>query len=319
MTSMLELSAYLKSERERQGLSLQALSEQAHVSVSMLRHLEEGEYDLIGTSLLIRNFVRAYCTVLGMDPEPLIEKHAPDIHACDGQDRGIQRYRTVVKALKTKRRIGILPVLFLLIVTAGGVYGGTWLWKRYEQQAAQQSISGVYTQQELPADLPEKDVKTLDPAVEISKPSVHEKEAMREVPVESQSGQAPERPAHQAKPVEGLAAKPAAIGESPSEVLPEEKTSGQVGVAEKKQVFSVDAEQKTWIQVKIDNKAAQEALLQPGEKREWEAEESIQVVVGNAGGVRMKWNGSALNIPGRPGSVLRFRLPEQGASGENRT
>lgn len=319
MTSMQDLSEYLKSERERQGLSLQALSEQAHVSVSMLRHLEEGEYDLIGTSLLIRNFVRAYCAVLGIDPEPLIEKHAPDIHACDGQDRGIQRYRSVVKALKTKRRIGILPVLFLLIVTAGGVYGGTWLWKRYEQQTAQQTISGVYIQQELPTDLPEKDAKAQDPAVGAPKPQTHEKETVKQVPVESQSGQVAERPMHPAKPPEAVAAKQAGTGESTAEVLPEEKPSGQVKVAGKKQVFSVDAEQKTWIQVKIDNKATQEALLQPGEKREWEADESIQVVVGNAGGVRMMWNGSALNIPGKPGSVIRFRLPEQGISGENRT
>ena len=319
MTSMQELSEYLKSERERQGLSLHALSERAHVSVSMLRHLEEGEYDSIGTSLLIRNFVRAYCSVLAIDPEPLIEKYAPDIHACDGQDRGIQRYRSVVKALKTKRRIGILPVLFLLIVTAGGVYGGTWLWKRYERQSAQQSITGVFSQQELPSDLPEKEAKPQEPDAKIGKPPVQEKGPVRHVPTESQSGQATERLMHQGKPAEGVVAKPAAVGESPSEVLPDEKPSGQVGEAGKKQVFSVEAEQKTWIQVKVDNKAPQEALLQPGEKREWEAEESMQVVVGNAGGVRMMWNGTALNVQGKPGSVLRFRLPEQGTSGDNRT
>jgi len=51
-------------------------------------------------------------------------------------------------------------------------------------------------------------------------------------------------------------------------------------------------------------------MLRPGERREWSADRDLQVVVGNAGGIRMKWNGQPLEAPRDSGRVLRFRLPD---------
>jgi len=51
-------------------------------------------------------------------------------------------------------------------------------------------------------------------------------------------------------------------------------------------------------------------MLYPGDRREWAAGKSLQVVIGNAGGVLMKWNEQLLKAPREPGRVLRFRLPD---------
>lgn len=37
----------------------------------------------------------------------------------------------------------------------------------------------------------------------------------------------------------------------------------------------------------------------------------MRIVIGNAGGVSMKWDGRPVDIPARPGSVLRFSLPDE--------
>jgi hypothetical protein len=51
-------------------------------------------------------------------------------------------------------------------------------------------------------------------------------------------------------------------------------------------------------------------MLRPGDRREWSADRDLQVVVGNAGGIHMKWNGRQIEAPRDPGRVLRFRLPD---------
>ena len=74
--------------------------------------------------------------------------------------------------------------------------------------------------------------------------------------------------------------------------------------------FTVNAEDRVWIQVKIDGQKSRSELLQSGDHREWVAVKSLEVVIGNAGGVRMKWNDNPLKAPHDVGRVLRFRLPD---------
>jgi hypothetical protein len=74
--------------------------------------------------------------------------------------------------------------------------------------------------------------------------------------------------------------------------------------------FVVEADDKVWIQVKIDEKETQSEILYPGDRREWDAARILQVVIGNAGGIRMRWNGQQLEAPRNSGRVLRFRLPD---------
>jgi len=75
--------------------------------------------------------------------------------------------------------------------------------------------------------------------------------------------------------------------------------------------FAVEADAKTWVQVVIDEKETRSAMLHQGEAREWSALKGMRIVIGNAGGVHMKWDDQQVKAPRDPGRVLRFRLPEQ--------
>jgi cytoskeleton protein RodZ len=161
------------------------------------------------------------------------------------------------------------------------VFGGVWFWKYKGYSGISQSLSrSGYPQQDLPSDLSDK---------------------------RGQGGwTAP--PKTQETPV----SKAPAMGTSPADVLPEpsEKPNAPAEGAGK-QTFSVEASQRTWIQVTMDDKSTQNAMLQPGDKRDWEAEKGMKIIIGNAGGVQMKWNGRPVEVPGRPGGVIRFSLPDQ--------
>jgi len=112
---MQELTEYLKSERLKQGLTLKEMSEKLRVSVGMLQALEEGNYQKIGTALLIRSFIRAYCNLVGIDSQPLLDRYASEINAFDKQDDGIQRYGTWSKGLGKKSRFGVIAITFLCV------------------------------------------------------------------------------------------------------------------------------------------------------------------------------------------------------------
>jgi general secretion pathway protein A len=81
--------------------------------------------------------------------------------------------------------------------------------------------------------------------------------------------------------------------------------------------FEIEAVQPCWVQIVIDRKKTEIALLQPGEQRAWEATKEVEVVLGNAGGVRMKWDLKPVGQVGKPGQVARFRLPQPDLTGKS--
>lgn len=274
VSEMPDIPEFLKSERMKRNLSLREVSEQIRVSVAMLEALEEGRFERIGTALLIRSFVRKYCSALGIDPTPLLESHAGEISSSDKQNEGIKRFGQWSKSFSQKRRTGYFLVLLVGIVVLGSLYVGAWFWRQKGYSPTSQAInSSEYSQQDLPADLPEK--KTYPAQLEMKKLVI------------SESGQAGEGH-HQ----------------TPEAVQPAPETPGA-------HRFGIEAVQKTWVQVTLDDKTTENVLLQPGDTRQWEAQKNVKAVIGNAGGVRMKWDGTPVEIPAKPGSVIRFTLPDQ--------
>ncbi len=310
---MKELAEYLKSERLKQGVPLPKMSERVRVSVSMLEALEEGNFERIGTGLLIRSFVRSYCGSLGIDSQPLLDKYASEILAFDQQDEGIRRFGRWSKALRKRSRIGIFAVLLLGITLLGVIYGGVWFWKFKEYSGNSQSLrTSGYPQQDLPSDLSDKAGQ--GPGLESKRPAP----ALEDKGARSSSGDSNHKSEKTQVAVvtpkvqEGPAPKPPAVGTSSAEVK-REPTDEPVPATETvgKRQFRVEATQKTWIQVTMDDKTTQSAMLEPGDNRQWEAEKTMKIIVGNAGGVQMKWDGRPVEVPAKQGGVIRFSLPDQ--------
>ncbi|HSB51508.1 MAG TPA: RodZ domain-containing protein [Dissulfurispiraceae bacterium] len=107
----------------------------------------------------------------------------------------------------------------------------------------------------------------------------------------------------QAAPAEQSPASPAQEGPLPAAV--EDRRS-------ESHTLRIVATDKVWVQVVIDGNEKREALLHPGDKVTYEAEESLVLKIGNAGGVVLTYNGRELEPPGTKGEVVRLSFPDSG-------
>jgi hypothetical protein len=79
-------------------------------------------------------------------------------------------------------------------------------------------------------------------------------------------------------------------------------------------VLEVFATDTTWLLVTIDGAQKKEILLKPGESATWQANQNFSLKIGNAGGIKLAFDGKNLGPPGKKGQVIRLNLPEQNST-----
>jgi hypothetical protein len=83
-----------------------------------------------------------------------------------------------------------------------------------------------------------------------------------------------------------------------------------VEVPLKKHTIDITASEKTWLQVVLDGSEKKDITLQPGDRVSFGANETVSLLVGNAAGVKLKYDGRQLDNLGGAGEVVRLSFPE---------
>ncbi len=78
---------------------------------------------------------------------------------------------------------------------------------------------------------------------------------------------------------------------------------------DEKLFLEIDAVEDTWIKVVIDGLESVEYSMHPRDHIELEASSRINMLVGNAGGVKMRLNDKPVDICGKSGEVVNIELP----------
>ncbi len=321
---MEDVGLFLREERNRQQLSLEEVSRRTCVSLRMLRALEEGRYEDVGTPLLIRGFIRSYCGVLDIDPEPILERYSNEIRGFDRHKENLRRYGSWMHEGDGKRRYLFYTFFGLLLV--GMVFGfNLWLTshKADQSRVGQAPESLIYPQKDFPQDLPTKEIPANKPVApsggdEQVKPvppsprnALDGEPGPSSSPVQQQAS-VPEQPA-------ATAASSASSPESPpspvvpvaaGEGTPVVPSASATSAAKTHHVLRLKALEETWLQVQLENGKKENRLMKAGETRAWEVEKSIRLWLGNAGGVKASWDGKPLSPFGKRGRVIRVRLPD---------
>jgi len=76
-----------------------------------------------------------------------------------------------------------------------------------------------------------------------------------------------------------------------------------------RQVLEVFATDTTWLLVLIDKNDPKEMLLKPGDSAKWHAKNGFSLKIGNAGGIRLVFNGKEIKKLGEKGQVINIDLP----------
>ena len=75
-------------------------------------------------------------------------------------------------------------------------------------------------------------------------------------------------------------------------------------------ILKANVIEKTWVRIFVDDQEPKEYIFTPGSDPEWKAKEGMELLIGNAGGIRFEFNGVQVENIGNPGQVVRLSLPE---------
>lgn len=119
-----------------------------------------------------------------------------------------------------------------------------------------------------------------------------------------------------------LGSQPSEVAEVKSEAVPEQTATphtednrttpepAQKALPVKSlQKLELQAIEPTWLKVISDGAAPMEFAMQTGERLNLEAEEDFSLLIGNAGGIRIVFNGEAVPVLGKSGQVVTLQLP----------
>ncbi len=74
-------------------------------------------------------------------------------------------------------------------------------------------------------------------------------------------------------------------------------------------LLHVTAVEETWLKVIMDEKGATEHYLHSGDQLELEAVSGFNLLIGNAGGIKLTLNDKPVSVPGKSGDVVTLELP----------
>jgi cytoskeletal protein RodZ len=114
-------------------------------------------------------------------------------------------------------------------------------------------------------------------------------------------------------PIQPPPPKPAAKPE-PKEPLPVSPPQSVDIVKPREAPFSLQlkAVEETWVRIQINGQPEREMILKPGETILHQASDRIQLLIGNAGGLDLTFNGKALEKFGKSGEVVALSFTPRG-------
>ena len=289
------VASELKLEREKRKIPLSQIAAETHISLRHLQSLEEGRFRDLPGGMYNRAFLKAYCDFLNLDSKPVMQRYEAEIAPVSD------------KPLKSKSRVSpqsrslkISPVLiwgFMLLISATGLFfSRRWITAIFSPYFSHTPASSA--RYEAPQTAPAKQLETapVSPAPVPMSPVA-----------ETPAAGAAELP--QALPSSDVSATPAITQPEggPNTPVQPPATSTEPSALR----LEISATEQCWVSVDQDGSPAVRKVMAPGEVQSFGASQSIQLILGNAGGVRLKINGKPARQLGKPGEVVKFLINQE--------
>ena len=281
---MKDVLEHFKTERLNRGWTLQDVSDRTGISITVLKALESGNSDKLVAPSAVEGLLQKYTTALKAQTEPIADR-AQETTVRDGA-RSRKTFRYIMRGV-------------LLCVVLAAVFLGTFFWQIREIKDSsvkphEPAVSHTGTTPSIPSE-----DKTLSGNEDL--PLQH-----RELPeIEKQ-------PQESSPPGVTLSPVPNPEQDAIPPAKPDEKSvvAIQPSVAVRPaHSLEIVTDERTWIQVVVDGRNTETELLEAGETRKWQAVDKVDLVVGNGGGVSIRWDGKPVEISSRRGGVVRLTLP----------
>ena len=303
-----ELGQKLKQEREAQGITLEQIQQKTKISLHILKAIEEGNTSLLPHPVYAKGFVQDYARNLGLDWKEIGEQFA-NLYRAEDKHENLEELPTSLKAKlgggRTYRcsKIIALSVLGITLVVL------VWL-----------AVSSFFSS--------EKDVQK----IEKNSPLLEEKQGNDTALVQNGSGIINDFESQNASTLmfnAGNETNETVVNENATEVKETEESKNttlkiQNDVVKKgenstfnkhetaiqQKTVIVMAVEPCWFEITKDG-IQKEFYLRPGGKVILTFTKFLRLRLGNAGGVKLKYNGQDYPIQARSGQVktLYFGQP----------
>ena len=278
------IGALLKAERLRKELDFGQISEITRIRPHILKALENEDWGSLPSPIFVKGFVRSYAHAVGLDVGhvlKLYQKIAP-VECIPPKPLG-----EPVRSRKTH-----LVVLILLLLVIVSTYS---LWKEHlPEKLGSVSSNEIHTEE-----------PSSSPIAESEAPGAYKENDLAQTEFD-------------------VGAIPEPIDIEPPNDLLEEKVAIPPYVesfsAFESEIYSVpevheyilkaSVSEKTWIRIFVDEQDPKEYIFNPGSHPEWRSKEGLELLIGNAGGISLEFDGELVENLGNPGQVVRLSLPE---------
>jgi cytoskeleton protein RodZ len=292
-----ELGAALSAERKKRNLSIEDVAENLKIGARLLRALEEGDASSLPHRAYAKGFIRVYSSYLGLAAEEVSEA----VDFLGGGNTEIVRpvYRTEPSSLpKAFKWTGGLLVALLLCG------GGYMVWRHGALETPDSrprrlaAPSPAQPQAQSPAQTQTPAQSPLQPAISPSiqqpaQPVGTEQPRTTVEPLEQAVGQRVAQPP--AQNAEAGAAAPADVRAAPTGSLLHK--------------IIITATEECWIHSNADSTETRQFSLRKGETFALTFSKKLEIKLGNAGGVRVRYDGEDMPVPGQSGQVRTLIFP----------
>jgi cytoskeleton protein RodZ len=341
-----ELGNVLRTEREKQGLSLEDVYDQTKISLGNLRAIEEGRIDDLPHPVYAKGFVKNYAHMLGMDSDEMAkeftrnftqaefigEEYVPevqeDIQPPEPEEK--DRKWTFVSVFLTVVLLAVLGWLvydvFLIPQTQTAEQG-------VERPAAANETGSQQAKEKEPA---EPATASTGQSRQQTEEQQEGEQASSELPLPpSNATQTGGRTAQTESGGDNASAGSSSLeanetiawdevnnGTQDSQAAAEEpepasqseeleaavETTQEAAQPPSKHVLEVSSTEACWLRAEVDDKE-RDMYLRPGESVTFRFKESLLLKLGNAGGVELVYDGEPYDLEAKSGEVKTVRFP----------
>lgn len=333
-----ELGAYLKEERERQGLSLEDVQQKTKISLSSLEAIEEGRINELPHPVYAKGFIKNYAHYLGLNAEELAGTFAQKAGIDEEFEDETEHLQNELTPARTRGKwtlISILISLLLLAVLGWLMYDLFWDAAKTDTSSqkpiSSQSVKAQDGQgqgakgQEQSADADDKSSPQDEGWVEEGE--VRDTGSRLAENNASALGATPEEDAQDVQQESGELATNTSSqeqvqidrdNETNSDAEQEQTSAGtdsgpseeasQVTDQGQRHALQIEASEACWMSAKIDAKQ-RDLYLRPGESVTFRFQNVLEIKLGNAGGVQLTFDGQKYPLDAASGDVLSLTFP----------
>ncbi len=311
-THLLELGTLIREAREKSGLSQGELAESIKVSQRILGAIESGSTDGLPHAVYTRGFVRSYALAVGIAPEvlaPLLDAVFTDDILANVNPELSSAARE--QAMNPRNNLMALAAVLLIVALLAGIGVGGWF---IVDNYGSDLLNFIKKPFSAVSDVPDENAPAEEaPSGQTGAPQSQNRENALQSPAPSGLAQNIPAPADedseaQADPSgQHVAASPALQPPAVSE------SSVAASVQTAKHALAVSAKENCWVDFTADGVHGRDFTIKKGETHTFSFEKSLQIVLGNAPGVTLRYDGSDYKFSVPSGtSKVSLNFPRQG-------